>query len=250
MRGEREFLAVTARSLSKSDSESLVPSRDPTPEKPWMLLDDEDSGSEVEIVENYVPQPRRCKTGSKAITRGPQSNPGSVLSAKRKVKDEPPTSQLPAAKRARSVSTVVSKGVLADPIEIESLSDSSDPPSSPIMPYFLSKSSSPSSSEHDSSSSEPEQGVYPGPWPSNYHTCDILDGFRRMDAKKMIAKFPSVEDRFVEVFEQGFRNATYYDARRRLKSMKQKDIDHSRAAMRTPRGLWSRLAKKYPLRKP
>jgi hypothetical protein len=57
MRGEREFLVVTARSLSKSDSESLVPSRDPTPEKPRMLLDEEDLGSEVEIVENYVLQP-------------------------------------------------------------------------------------------------------------------------------------------------------------------------------------------------
>jgi hypothetical protein len=70
-----------------------------------------------------------------------------------------------------------------------------------------------------------------------------------MDAKKMIAKFPSVEDRFLEVFEHGFRNAMYYDAWRRLKSMKQKDIDYSWAAMHTPRGLWSRLAKKYPLRK-
>jgi hypothetical protein len=123
MRGEREFLVVTARSLSKSDSESLVPSRDPTPEKPRMLLDEEDSGSEVEIVENYVLQPRHHKTGGKAITHGPQSNPLSFLLAKRKVKDEPLTSQLLAAKHVHSASTVVSKGILTDPIEIESISD-------------------------------------------------------------------------------------------------------------------------------
>jgi hypothetical protein len=70
-----------------------------------------------------------------------------------------------------------------------------------------------------------------------------------MDSEKMMWKYLSVDDSFLEVFEQGFRNATYYDARRRLKLMKKGDIDSSKGAMRTPQGLWSCLAKKSPLKK-
>ena len=65
----------------------------------------------------------------------------------------------------------------------------------------------------------------------------------------MIAKFLTVEERFLEVFEHGFHNATYYDARRWLRAMKQKDIDLSIAAKDTPEGSWLHLARSVPLRK-
>src|ERR1700732_2815015 len=75
MRRERAFLAVRVGSPSNSDSASIGVS--PQVEKVQI-----DSDSEIEIVENYVPLPR-----------------GALL-AKRKIKAEPPTSQL-SAKRLR-----------------------------------------------------------------------------------------------------------------------------------------------------
>jgi hypothetical protein len=77
----------------------------------------------------------------------------------------------------------------------------------------------------------------------------MLDGFQRMDSKKMIEKYLTIEDRFLEVFEHGFHNATYYDVCCRLRAMKQDDIDHSRDVMCTLKGLWSYLAKKVLLRR-
>jgi hypothetical protein len=256
MRGERDFLASPANDPTKSNSDLAVVSRESTPKwsaKPRRerLLVEDDSGSELEIVEDYIPLPRH-KLGGKATTAHgsqPWVSDGLGL-GKRKIKDEPSTSQLPAKRHRSLVSRLASKGGFTDPINIESLSDSPTPSASPTIPHIPPSSPSPSRSlgERRNLSPDPELGFAPR-WPLAYHTCDMLDGFRRMDSKKMIAKYPTVEDRFVEVFEHGFHNATYYDARRRLKAMKQTDIDHSRDAMRTPEGLWSRLAKKVPLRR-
>jgi hypothetical protein len=165
--------------------------------------------------------------------------------AKRKIKTEPSTLWVP-TKRPRKLPPASAVG---DLIDVDMLSDSSAVTSTSTAPHLPSYLSIPSASSEQSSMSPEPEPVYPGLWPKNYQTWELLNGFRRIDSKQMIAKFPTVEERFLEVFEQGFHNATYYDARRRLRAMKQKDIDLSIAAKGTPEGLWSRLAKSVPLRK-
>jgi hypothetical protein len=158
------------------------------------------------------------------------------------------SSYLPTKHPRHSVLNLVSTGTFIDLIVSKMLSDFSVVASSSTISHLASNSFVPSSSEPGGSSPEPE-AVYPCPWPKNYHTCDIIDGFRHMDSTKMMDKFPSVEDRFLKVFKQGLRSTTYYNACHRLKTLKQEDIDRSKAAMRTPEGLWSHLAKSVSLRK-
>jgi hypothetical protein len=270
MRGERDFLV---RSLSKTDLDSVGASRHATPKlqarpKPGRLpVTDRSSESEVEVVENYVPPPRQSQ--SYLTKRKIEEEPSSWLLAtdgsseselevvenyvppprqsrssltKRTIKEEPSSRKCPRL----SASQLVSKGAFTDPINIDYSSDSSTA-SNPSKIFLLPatpKSHLPSSSSEGSQ----EQG-YPAPWPANSYTCEILNGFRKMDSKQMMTQFPLVEDRFLQVFQYGFHNVTYYDARRRLKAMNQTDIDHSVAAQLTPEGLWSRLAKTVPLRK-
>ena len=129
----------------------------------------ESSGSEVEIMDNYSPPPQQYKPGNKgkAIAHGSQSKPhhlDSLSSSKCKIKDEPFISQLPAAKCARSKFT--------EPIEIDSPSDSSS-----VSRWAVAPPRSHSPPSEASSTPEDPEAVYPGRWPSNYHTCDILDGF-------------------------------------------------------------------------
>jgi hypothetical protein len=225
MRRERAFLAVRVENTSQSDSGSVRTS--PSPQLMPKVETDGDSDSEVEIVENYTPLPRQS------------------LLAKRKIKTEQSILQLP----TKCLRKLPLASTFEDPIDVDMLSDSSAAASSSTAPYLPSHLSIPlTSSKHGSISPEPEL-VYPGLWPKNYQTWELLDGFHRMDSKGMIAKFPTVEERFLEVFEQGFHNATYYDACHRLRAMKQKDIDLSIVAKDTPEGLWSCLVKSVPLRK-
>jgi len=80
-------------------------------------------------------------------------------------------------------------------------------------------------------------------------TCDMVNGFRLMDSHIVQRDFPSIEERFRQIFDTPYRHSTYYDARRRLKAMRQQDIDSSVTASHTVKGLWSRLAKNIPLKK-
>ena len=96
MRCKRAFLAVQVGSLSNSDSASI--GAPPQAEKVQI-----DSDLEIEIIENYVPPPRRA------------------LLAKRKIKAEPPTFQLP-AKCLHKLPPAIS---FNDPIDVDLLSDSS-----------------------------------------------------------------------------------------------------------------------------
>ena len=85
-------------------------------------------------------------------------------------------------------------------------------------------------------------------WPMGWYTIDVLEGFAQMDSVAGMKKTPSIEEHFEAVFQTSWRKSTYYDARRRLKKLRQCDIDISVAASQSKAGLWSVLAKEAPLR--
>lgn len=194
---------------------------------------------------NYVP-PARPRSPSIEIiddsgaplATNPHIKPENMRSLKRKLKVEEDSSAYSLTKRSRFIEKGAS---FNDPIHLASQSSLS---LSPTFTPFSSPSSSRASQIDTSTSSE--QGTDRQPqWPGSLYTSDLLRGFRRMD----LVKIGSTEDRFNKVFPGAkFVRQTYYDARTRLGMMAQQDIDHSVAAVDTPKGLWSRLARLYPLK--
>lgn len=121
---------------------------------------------EIEIVENYMPPPH-----------------GSLL-AKCKIKAKPPTSNFP--------SNMLTTASCYDPVDVDMLSDSSAVASTSATPLC-----SPSTlSECDSILPKADFG-YPALWPKNYQTYQIVNGYCMMDLKKMMVKFPTVEEWFL-----------------------------------------------------
>ena len=85
-------------------------------------------------------------------------------------------------------------------------------------------------------------------WPTGWYTINVLEGFAQMDSVAGMKKTHSIEERFEAVFRTSWQKSTYYDARRRLKKLRQCDIDVSVAASWLKSELWSVLAKEAPLR--
>ena len=178
---------------------------------PDVLLSD----SEVEVFDGPAPQSHKC----------------------RGIKEEAADDMERLWKRPRHAQPMrTSQGSCAKPINIDEEQFSSTEQSvRSYSPALSSASSSPTTNQ--------------GPWPAGVFTCDMLDGFRSMDSHTMACDYPNINEHFEHIFSASYRHATYYDACRRLKAMNQHDIDLSVAALRSPNGLWSRLAKDIPLKK-
>ena len=139
MHGERDFLALPSHGLSKLEPvlDMVAISRESGPKR---NLVEEDSSSEVEIIEDYIPQPRHLKSGSTAH----RSHSGQLLLGKCKIKDEPSTSPPPVKHPRSLVSQLGMKGASTNPINIEFLSVSPTPSASSTVACIPPNSPSPS----------------------------------------------------------------------------------------------------------
>lgn len=196
---------------------------------------------------NYVPPPRPRSpsfeiigmSGVRQATNAPVTiDHMSFLKRKVKVEDDDDPFAYSLAKRPRVI-----KGGASSTSPTGSASHSSVA-RSPMSLVLSSPPSSHSSPQVDSRSSPALSQDRQPQWPGSMYTSDLLRGFRKVDSN-----IGSIEDRFKQAFpDVRFVRQTYYDARTRLSMMAQKDIDRSVAAIDTPKGLWSRLAKLYPLK--
>lgn len=86
-------------------------------------------------------------------------------------------------------------------------------------------------------------------WPLGMYTKDLVRGMRKMDDMRKLKLGQNTEECFAAVFPGAlYIKSTYYDARFRLKHVRQRDLDAAVRAGRTAQGRWAKISKTIPLR--